>query len=557
MLNKSVIIAFLILSIFLINVTLINAQEGIQISVVRNIQIYPGFVVIQDKIQIKGQASNLTIYLSPSEYRSLYSVYTNPKYPIMWGAIKNDYPGFTIPLNGYQGNITVTRVYDNRVFNTTGQQVKMDLFAYLTTDYPINTLNTTIKFTYPVSNINIASPKNATQKYINGTNFITYAQKNLNSFNTTSLSISFTPSKEIPWVKIASLYRNVIIDNLDNIKVVDTVVIEYIGFNSTVTTWIPNLLPNSTVISVQDDLGGLSYTNNAVSLRYPLMNTYYPNAILNYTREKIILTSEINIKSLGFVDPNTQKISLSLNALQNNFYIIDNFTLAITIKYSTNVQISPIPDQLIIHQDGRDYLYKLYHVDPTTSLNVKVEGTINPFITSINLLNQVLFVIAILSFLIFAYQRFVSRAVKIREIKIPEIPRLINLVESLMLNIEEIEQLDSQLEKGTIKKSEYTLRFNSLRREIEAKEKDFKALTNTLISKYPETKTILTELNDAYSNLIKARNAINETRSAYKLKKTRPDMQRKTIEMYQKAFRDSRNKIDSILNQLKEKYLKK
>jgi hypothetical protein len=552
-------IATLLLTLIVLSICIITvaAEQQNQLKVNRYIQIFPGFIVVQDNVEIKGQISNLTIYLTPEEYKSLYSLQTNPKYPIQWGAIKDDYLGFRIPINGFEGNITITRVYDQRIFNQIQSGVKTDMFAYLMTDLPISTVTTKVKFSFPPTNIIISSPKNAIQKYENGTYYIYYNSTALSPYNTTLFTLSFNPPNDLPWVKINSLTRNIIIDNLEKVKIIDTFIIEYIGFNQTVRTWIPYILPDASIISVRDDFGNLSYTNNAVSLRYPLFSTIYTNAYLNYTRAKIIITSEIDINKIGSVNGNQQQINLSFNPLQSNFYIIDNFTLIITIKYLVNAELYPIPDKLVTQQDGNEYIYYLSNVYPNYNFNISLKTTINPFIYSLNSVNQILVIIIILLFFVFIYTRYSRRPVLEKIVAIPEIPKFINLIESLILDYEEIEQLDLRLDKGLIKKHDYTARLNNLRREIENKENELKKISNFLITKYPETKSIISDINLEYSKLVKARNALKETRNSHKMKKIQPEMYKRMVEIHSKTLKESKTKIDSLLNQLKGKYLRK
>jgi len=555
--RKSIAVLLLTLIVLSTCIIAIAAEQQAELKVNRFIQIFPGFVVVQDNIEIKGQTANLTVYLTQEEYKSLYSLQTNPKYPIQWGAIKDNYLGFMIPINGFEGNITITKVYDHRIFNQTQTDVGIGIFAYLATDLPISILTAKVKFTFTPTNVQISSPKNATQKYENGIYYVYYNSTKLPPYNTTLLTLSFNPPKDLPWVTINSLTRNIVIDNLEKVKIVDTFIIEYVGFNQTVTTWIPYILPDANIISVRDDFGDLSYTNNAVSLRYPLFSTVYANAYLNYTRAKIIVTSEIDINKLGSVNGNLQQISLSFNPLESNFYTIDNFTLIITIKYLVNAELYPIPDKLITLQDGKEYVYYLFNVYPNYNFNISIKATINPFISSLNLVNQILVVLLILLIFVFMYTIYSRRPALEKIVEIPEMPKFIKLVESLILDNEEIEQLELQLDKGLIKKHDYTARLNNLRREIDNKENELKKISNFLMAKYPETKSIISDINLAYSKLVKAQNALKETRNSYRMKKIQPEMYKRMVEVHSKTLRESKAKIDSLLNQLKGKYLRK
>jgi len=552
--NRIATLVLLLLVLSSILNTQVHAQP--QLSVDRFIQVYPGFIVVNDTIHISSSISDLTIYMNNDEFISLYSIRTIPEYPIQWGAIKGTYMGFTILLNGFQGNLTLIRTYSDKIFKDTSDGVEVNIFAYLPSDYPIAKLNASVKFVAPASNINPKSPNGAVQKYISGVNYIVYNTTNLNSMNTTLLSFSFTPSREVPWLKINALNRTILIDNFSKVRIIDTYLLEYVGRAQTVTTWIPYLLPNASFIEAKDDFGSLVYTNGAISLRYPLFSTTYQNAFLNNTKAKIIITSEINIDRIGNVDQNSQRINLNLDALKNNLYIIDNLTIIISVRYPLNVSISPTPDQVITLKDGYDYIYYKRNIDPTYSYKISLSATINPYIVSLNLANQILAIVLLVMLLTFAYTRFLFRP-KPEIKKIPEIPRFINLIETLIIDNEEIERLDEELEKGTIKKQEYTTRVNNLRRDIEAKESDFRTLSSIIISKYPETKQIISELNDAYYKLVKSRNALKEAKNALKMKRMSQEMYKRTIELNMRLARDSRTKIDTLINQLKERYFLK
>src|SRR5579875_758784 len=202
-------LAFSLLLIVIALAFFTNTYAQTQLSVNRLIQVYPGFVVVNDTIKIPTGLSSLTVYLTSNEYSTLYSVHTIPNFPIQWGPIKGSYIGFTIALNGFQGNLTVIRVYDDRIFQDVSGGEQVNMFAYFPSDLPIAKLNATVKFTSPVSNINPTSPKGATQKFVNGVNYIVYNATNLNAMNTTLLTFSFNPASDIPWVKISSLNRTI------------------------------------------------------------------------------------------------------------------------------------------------------------------------------------------------------------------------------------------------------------------------------------------------------------------------------------------------------------
>ncbi len=549
----------IILSLLIIYLTTNNvvvyAQEGEIVDVNRQIKVYPGFLVIVDNITIKGFIKELAIYLSPDEYQTLYTVINDKKIAMQWGTVKNEYIGFSLYINGFQGNISLTRVYNEKLFleETTG--VKVEIPAYLMTDYKIANITAKVDFEYPVSNVNATSPKDIKQTLIENRISLNYKAKNLTPFNTDLLSFTFRPSPEIPWIKVERLTRNIIIDNLDYVTVVDNFTLKYIGRGETVKEWAPYLLPNAKVISVKDSLGPLNYSLGLIKLRYPLLNAFYPGAILNQTKANVIITSQINITELGTVNKNTGKIEISIDALKLNQLLIDNFELVITINLARDVHMIPTPDTIVKHGEGYDYVFKIRNVYPGRDLQVTLSGTINPYLNSIYSVTQVIFILLLVAVMFLAYLYFSGqKPLKIQ--RIPEMSKFINLIEELMLDNEELERLEENLEKGFIKKHDYNLRVKSLKSGIQSKENYLKSLSSSLMSQYPETKQIISTINDTYFNLLKEQNNLKELKYSYKTKKIQPVIYRKSLEVYTNAIKANKAKIDNLLAQLREKYLK-
>lgn len=547
-----------ILIMLLFNIAMpviIKAQDQNELNLNRTINVYPGFLLIKDVIQIKGYFSNLTIFLSYDEYAALYNIYTDKKFAIQWGQLKGDYIGFTIPINGFQGNLTLTRIYNDKIFLEERGGVKVEIPAYLVTDYSIKNSTVKVEFEYPVSNINYTSPKGISQGFNEGKSFLKYTGTNLTAFNTTLLSFSFNPSPQTPWIKIEKLSRNIIIDNLDYITVEDRFLLLYIGRGQNITEWTPYILPNATVISVRDDLGNLTYSNGVVQLRYPLLSAVYPGATINQTRATVIITSKINIASIGRVEGNKGFIQISMNALASNNLFIDDFELIITAKFFNNIDINPTPYASKKIQDGNSYFFYLNKIDPNREFTIEIKGSINPYVTSVYSVSQVITILLILLILILFYVRFFGITKPKPVLKITEMPRFINLVENLILNNEELKKLDEQLEKGLIKKRDYDYRVSILKREIMNNEEEMRKISLLLTNKYPELKQIIGNLNDAYNELIKTKNTLKELKDAYKLKKVQPAVYRKTLEIYNKKMQSHKTKLGDLLTQLKEKYL--
>ncbi len=547
-------LAIFLIVIFVANTLIVttNAQGEANIQLYRLIEVYPGFLVVKDRLSIEGGIYNLSIYLSMSEYENLYSIYLDKGFPIQWGLLKGNHIGFSIPLNNYQGNLTLTRVYSEGIFIGL-KPIQVEIPAYLVTDYELNNLVSEVEFKYSVINVETTSPKEVVKSFIGGRTFLKYNATSVKPFNNTPLTFTFEPQEG--WLKIENLTRNLIIDNLDYVKVVDTFMIKYIGRAQVIKEWKPYLLPNAKVISVSDSLGDLTYSNEVIQLRYPLTRALYQGALLNQTKATITIVSEIRLEDLGTVDKGKGSFNVSLDVLRANNLLIDNLEVKITVKHFKEINIEPIPDSTIKGQDGIDYVFFLKNVDPSRSFKVDIKGTINPYIYSLYTVSQALILVLILLAIFAAYLYFSGPSI-ISTVKIPEIPKFINLVEELMLNNEEIERLEEELEKGTIKKQDYNLKINRLKNEIRSKENYLKSLSSSLLTKHPETKQIITAINEAYYGLLKEQNNLRELKNSYKTKKIQPSVYKRTLEIHMNAIRNNKAKLDNLLNQLREKYMR-
>jgi len=185
---------------------------------------------------------------------------------------------------------------------------------------------------------------------------------------------------------------------------------------------------------------------------------------------------------------------------------------------------------------------------------VIVSGSLQTFIPTLNIFNQILFVLTIVSFISFFYIRYYYKAPRIEErIKVPILKKYIELIESLVINNEEMMRLDEQLRKGTIKKRDYNIRFENLNKERVSSERELKKLSAQITKENPSLTKLLSELESTYQKLIKDSNSLKDLIDSYEQKRIKIDQYRRMYNLYMRGIQTAKSKIDSILSELRTK----
>lgn len=534
----------IISSIFLAS-AFAQAQESNQITVNRNIYVYQGFLIVNDKINLPNNITTLYYYYTPQEYDSIYSLKVSQGISIISGQYYNGLQGYKLILNG-QTSINIITVYNYTIFIQQSIGYAVNITAYPLINYHINSGNATVTFKFSVSTFFASSPKDAKEKVApNGEQTILYGIANITPFNKTPLYFNFTPSSPLQFPKITDFTREIQIINQNEAQIIDTVTIEYTGFGQSINQWKPPLLPGSHVVEVFDSIGNLTYQNGIVNLRYPL-----ESSVLGGTSVSITVVSKINLSELS----NGTNNLIYYNFLANNTYLIDNFKLVIDSKYISNINLQPLPDILKSASGYNQYIYVLKKVFPQETFMITVNGQVQAYIATLNTFNQILFILTIISLISFAYIRFYYKAPKVEaKLKVPLLKKYIELVESLIINNEETMKLDDQLRRGVIKKKDYSIRLENLTNERVSNERDMKKLSSQIIKENPDLNKLIVDLENSYQRLIKGSNALKNLFYSYDQKKIKIDQYRRMYKQYMDEIQKAKAKIDSLLSDLRNK----
>ncbi len=535
--------------VLILLIPIVHAQsatpQNYSIYVKRTIYVYQGFLIVNDSIQLPNNVSSFDYLYNTLEYDSIYTVKTIPSVPIIWGKFLNGLQGFEID-NGNLTNITLITVYNYTIFSQTVQGYAVNITAYPLINYTIKNGSATVIFKFSVSTYQVSSPNGTKLKLSpSGESTIVYNFNNITPFKRTPLYFNFTPSNTLQFPKITKFTREIQIVSSSNAQIIDRISISYTGFGGNISQFKPPLLPGSQVIQVYDSLGNLTYQNGSVILRYPL-----ESSVLGGINTTITVVSQIPLSELK----NNTNSLISYNFLTNNTYLINVFYLEIDSKYINDISLTPIPDKVNYLKNFNQYVYILNNVFPGESLNVNVNGNLQIFITTLNIFNQILFLITIISFIAFIYIRFYFKARKVElPLKIQEIKKYIQLFESLILNNEEMLKLDEQLRRGVLKKKDYNLRIENIMKENSSNERELKRISSIISKENPSLIKLLNELENTYQRMVKDTNALKDLIMSYEQKRINIEQYRRMYNVYTRNIQSSRAKIDSLLSELRTK----
>lgn len=535
--------------VLILLIPIVHAQsatpQNSSIYVKRTIYVYQGFLIVNDSIQLPNNVSSFDYLYNTLEYDSIYTVKTIPSVPIIWGKFLNGLQGFEID-NGNLTNITLITVYNYTIFSQTVQGYAVNITAYPLINYTIKNGSATVIFKFSVSTYQVSSPNGTKLKLSpSGESTIVYNFNNITPFKRTPLYFNFTPSNTLQFPKITKFTREIQIVSSSNAQIIDRISISYTGFGGNISQFKPPLLPGSQVIQVYDSLGNLTYQNGSVILRYPL-----ESSVLGGINTTITVVSQIPLSELK----NNTNSLISYNFLTNNTYLINVFYLEIDSKYINDISLTPIPDKVNYLKNFNQYVYILNNVFPGESLNVNVNGNLQIFITTLNIFNQILFLITIISFIAFIYIRFYFKARKVElPLKIQEIKKYIQLFESLILNNEEMLKLDEQLRRGVLKKKDYNLRIENIMKENSSNERELKRISSIISKENPSLIKLLNELENTYQRMVKDTNALKDLIMSYEQKRINIEQYRRMYNVYTRNIQSSRAKIDSLLSELRTK----
>jgi len=535
--------------VLILLIPIVHAQsatpQNSSIYVKRTIYVYQGFLIVNDSIQLPNNVSSFDYLYNTLEYDSIYTVKTIPSVPIIWGKFLNGLQGFEID-NGNLTNITLITVYNYTIFSQTVQGYAVNITAYPLINYTIKNGSATVIFKFSVSTYQVSSPNGTKLKLSpSGESTIVYNFNNITPFKRTPLYFNFTPSNTLQFPKITKFTREIQIVSSSNAQIIDRISISYTGFGGNISQFNPPLLPGSQVIQVYDSLGNLTYQNGSVILRYPL-----ESSVLGGINTTITVVSQIPLSELK----NNTNSLISYNFLTNNTYLINVFYLEIDSKYINDISLTPIPDKVNYLKNFNQYVYILNNVFPGESLNVNVNGNLQIFITTLNIFNQILFLITIISFIAFIYIRFYFKARKVElPLKIQEIKKYIQLFESLILNNEEMLKLDEQLRRGVLKKKDYNLRIENIMKENSSNERELKRISSIISKENPSLIKLLNELENTYQRMVKDTNALKDLIMSYEQKRISIEQYRRMYNVYTRNIQSSRAKIDSLLSELRTK----
>ncbi len=541
---KVLVISLILILLISISIAHSFAQTGqIQkIIVKRTIYVYQGFLIVNDSISLPNNLTSLYYYYTPFEFDSIYDIKISPPLtPVIGGQYFNGLQGYKLVLNG-QSYVNILTVYNYTIFTRTQVGYAVNMSAYPIINYPIYNGSAIVIFKFGVSTYFASSPNGTKEKLSSsGEATISYDIKNITSFNRTPLYFNFTANNPIQFPLITDLTREVQVINQNEAQITDHVTIEYVGFGESISQWVPPLLPGSKVVQVYDSIGNLTYQNGAISLRYPL-----ESSVLGGTVASLTIVSKINLSVLS----NGTTYLIYYNFLANNSYLIETFTLKIDNNYISNIKLQPTPDYF----NSSQYIYTLKKVFPGEKFLVIVSGSLQTFIPTLNIFNQILFVLTIVSFISFFYIRYYYKAPRIEErIKVPTLKKYIELIESLVINNEEMMRLDEQLRKGTIKKRDYNIRFENLNKERVSSERELKKLSAQITKENPSLTKLLSELESTYQKLIKDSNSLKDLIDSYEQKRIKIDQYRRMYNLYMRGIQTAKSKIDSILSELRTK----
>jgi len=553
------ILSILILHLFSITVYGENENSKL-IDVKRNIEIYPGFLIVKDSVNLLSKTDKLVFYLTRDEYVSLYTLDIQPNLPILQGEMYEDMKGYGVSLKDNE-KLTIIRVYDYKLFfGDTVENTTIILPAYFLSDYKINYGNATVKFFMPIQALEIKSPAGANKTLLaNGTYIINYNFNNLTSINKTSLEINFKIPNNIPWFKVANMSRIISIEDENYLKVVDEIKIEHIGKDENINKFIYNGIKNSNIIEVKDNFGNLKFNitksidreNAEILLRNPS-----PLRLVRPLYFSFTVISKVKIDSLGNINLNTGEFNIILNLFEENNLLIDRFQLIIDSSLISNLKLEPLPDISLKENNKIYYGYVFEKVYPGFKTDIRFQGRVNLYFNWLNIVNQILILVIISLSLIY----FIARRTLIplkeekKVIQVPLIKRYLELYEKILLNNEELDNLEEKIKKGEIKKSEYNRRISLLKSEINKYEKEAEKLSKEIIENDKSLIKIISELNLTYKNYVKKREELAELIRNYNLHKISSSTYSKLYREILNEIQKNKSKIGGIINELAEKY---
>ncbi|MDT7864873.1 MAG: hypothetical protein RQ922_03215 [Thermoproteota archaeon] len=559
--KKLSITIILILSLFiLINLYNVNASSDIFLDVKREIIVNPAHLIVKDEITVLNKTDRIPVYLSEYEYVSLYTIWVKPQKPIQWGLLHERKFGFYIIGNfEAKSNITLYRIYDDKIFLEENNTLKIQIPAYFLTEYNILNGSTKVFSPLKVSSVDVKSPEGANITRLADQTFsITYSFKNINGreqlANTTDLIFSFKlrDPTAVPWIKIEKMVRKLFIEGA-KLRIEDEVILKYAGRGEKIEKWIPNILPKAKLLSARDQLGDLEidHSKEEIKLRNPLLPIFQMGTL----KATLFITSEINLNDLGYYDSNSGNFNFKIDVLEANPFLIDYFELIITNNFISSLTLDPQPDEIMQKDNFIQYKYVRTRVFSEISLTIKLEGKQEVYLSSLTLFVQILVIVFLISVASLIYFRYFYLGKPLTfERKIPLLEDYLTAIESILLDYEEIDKLGNNLKKGLINKQEFNLRMNNLKKDIISKEREVRNLSKIIKQKHPEIVKSINEIENYYNALIKEIKALQEENKLFELRKIPADKFKKIREERNKAIKNYKGKIDSLIAELREKY---
>jgi hypothetical protein len=317
--------------------------------------------------------------------------------------------------------------------------------------------------------------------------------------------------------------------------------------------WIPNILPKAKLLSARDQLGDLEidHSKEEIKLRNPLLPIFQMGTL----KATLFITSEINLNDLGYYDSNSGNFNFKIDVLEANPFLIDYFELIITNNFISSLTLDPQPDEIIQKDNFIQYKYVRTRVFSEISLTIKLEGKQEVYLSSLTLFVQILVIVFLISVASLIYFRYFYLGKPLTfERKIPLLEDYLTAIESILLDYEEIDKLGNNLKKGLISKQEFNLRMNNLKKDIISKEREVRNLSKIIKQKHPEIVKSINEIENYYNALIKEIKALEEENKLFELRKIPADKFKKIREERNKAIKNYKGKIDSLIAELREKY---
>ena len=556
----SIAIILIFFSFILVNLYNVNASSEVFLNVKREITVNPAHLIVKDEITVLNKTDRIPVYLSEYEYVSLYTIWVKPQKPIQWGLFHERKFGFYI-IGNFEANtnITLYRIYDDKIFLEENNNLKIEIPAYLLTEY--NVLNGSAKVFSPlkVSSVDVKSPEGANRtQYTDQTFSITYSFKNVNGkeqlANTTNLIFFFKlrDPTELPWIKIEKMVRKLFVEGA-KLRIEDELILKYTGRGEKIEKWVPNILPKAKLISAKDQLGDLEidHSKEEIKLRNPLL----PIFELGTIKATLIITSEINLNNLGYYDPNSGNFNFKINVLEANPFLIDYFELIVSNNFISSLALDPQPDEIIQKDNLIQYKYIRSRIFPEINLTLKIEGKQEIYLSSLTLFVQILIIVFLISAASLIYFRYFYLGKPLAfERRIPLLDDYLTAIESILLDYEEIDKLENNLKKGLINKQEFNLRMNNLKKDINSREREIRSLSKIIKQKHPEIVKSINEIENYYNALVKEIKTLEEENKLFAIRKIPADKYKKIYEERNKVIRNYKGKIDSLITELREKY---